>query len=82
MKLPGSSPVTPLDRINLFAGNDVHTEPKATPGFVPLKALTNPDLVVPAHDTLFTSGTLGRLQRTLKQLTQHQTKEMAETAAD
>ena len=59
-----------------------HSEPKATPGFVPLKALTNPDLVVPAHDTLFTSGTLGRFSATLKQLAQHQTKEMAETAAD
>ena len=71
-----------VNRFNLFAGNDVHSEPKATPGFVPLKALTNPDLVVPAHDTLFTSGTLGRFSATLKQLAQHQTKEMAETAAD
>ncbi len=71
-----------LDRINLFAGNDVRTEPKATPGFVPVIALTNPDLIVPAHDTLFTSGTLGRFSTTLKQLAQHQTKEMAETAAD
>jgi NADH-quinone oxidoreductase subunit G len=70
-----------LDRINLFAGNDVHTELKATPGFVPLKALTTPDLIAPAHDTLFTSGTLGRYSTALRQLTQHQTKELAETAA-
>jgi NADH-quinone oxidoreductase subunit G len=71
-----------LDRINLFAGSDVHTELEATPGFVPLKVLTSPDLVVPAHDTLFTSGTLGHYSAALKQLMQHQTKEMAETAAD
>ncbi|MGA3130811.1 MAG: NADH-quinone oxidoreductase subunit NuoG [Terracidiphilus sp.] len=71
-----------FDRINLFAGNDVHTEPKAAPGYVPLQALASPDLVVPAHDTLFTSGTLGNYSPALKQLTQHQSKEMAETAAD
>jgi NADH-quinone oxidoreductase subunit G len=71
-----------LDRINLFAGNDVHTELEATPGFVPVAALTSPDLIVPAHDTLFTSGTLGQHSTALKQLTQHQAKELAETAAD
>ncbi len=71
-----------LDRINLFAGNDVHTELEVTPGFVPLKALTSPDLIVPAHDTLFTSGTLGQYSTALRQLSQHQTKELAETAAD
>ena len=70
-----------VDRINLFAGNDVHTEPKAAPGFVPAAARTSPELIVPAHDTLFTSGTLGHYSPALKQLTQHQTKEMAETAA-
>jgi len=71
-----------LDRINLFAGNDVHTELKAAPGFVPVQSLTGPELIVPAHDTLFTSGTLGNYSSALKLLTQHQTKEMAETAAD
>jgi NADH-quinone oxidoreductase subunit G len=71
-----------VDRINLFAGIDVHTEPKAAPGFVPVNALTTPELIVPAHDTLFTSGTLGNYSLALKQLTQHQTKETAETAAD
>jgi NADH-quinone oxidoreductase subunit G len=60
----------------------VHTELEATPGFVPLKALTSPDLIVPAHDTLFTSGTLGQYSTTLRQLTQHQANELAETAAD
>ncbi len=69
-----------LDRISLFAGNDVHTEP-ASPGFVPVSALAAPDLVVPAHDTLFTSGTLGRYSQGLKQLEEHQSKEFAKSAA-
>jgi NADH-quinone oxidoreductase subunit G len=76
--VPGYS----LDRVNLFSGNDVRTEPAAASGFVPFSALAGPDLIVPAHDTLFTSGTLGRYSTALKQLTQHQTKELAETAAD
>jgi NADH-quinone oxidoreductase chain G len=79
-----------LDRVNLFAGNDVHTEP-ASPapasGFVPVSALAAPELVVPAHDTLFTSGTLGRFSSALRQLEQHQADEsaksqLAQTAAD
>jgi NADH-quinone oxidoreductase subunit G len=76
--VPGYS----LDRVNLFSGNDVRTEPAAASGFVPLSALAGPDLIVPAHDTLFTSGTLGQYSTALKQLTQHQTKELAVTAAD
>jgi len=74
-----------LDRINLFAGNDVHTEPASPPlvsGFVPVSALAAPELVVPAHDTLFTSGTLGRYSQALRQLEQHQSKETAASAAD
>jgi NADH-quinone oxidoreductase chain G len=70
-----------LDRINLFAGNDVHTEP-ASPGFVPVSALARPELIVPAHDTLFTSGALGRFSTALNQLEQHQSKELAKSAAD
>ncbi len=69
-----------LDRLNLFGGNDVHTEP----GFVPASALTSPrpDLVKPAHNGLFTSGTLGRYSIGLKDLEQHQAAEVAATAAD
>jgi NADH-quinone oxidoreductase subunit G len=70
-----------LDRINLFAGNDVPTELRATPGRAPVKALPAPELIVPAHDTLFTSGTLGRFSPALKQLEQHQSKELAKSAA-
>jgi NADH-quinone oxidoreductase subunit G len=69
-----------LDRLNLFGGNDVATEP----GFVPIAALTatTPDLVTPTHNGLFTSGTLGRYSPGLKELEQHQTPALAETAAD
>jgi NADH-quinone oxidoreductase subunit G len=67
-----------LDRINLFAGNDVHTE-LASPGFVPVSALAASELVVPAHDTLFTSGTLGRHSRALSQLEEHQANELAKS---
>jgi NADH-quinone oxidoreductase subunit G len=59
-----------LDRINLFGGNDVRTEP----GFVPVSELTGPDLVVPAHDGLFSSGTLGRYSTALGELKQHQAR--------
>jgi NADH-quinone oxidoreductase subunit G len=67
-----------LDRVNLFGGNAVRTEPGAGPGFVPLSAIT----VVPAHDTLFTSGTLGRYSSALKELEKHQAHEVAGVAAD
>ncbi|MGD0730977.1 MAG: molybdopterin-dependent oxidoreductase [Terracidiphilus sp.] len=77
--VPGYS----LDRINLLAGADVRTEP----GFVPVADLvapasTRPDFVVPVHDTLFTSGTLGRYSPALQQLERHQAHELAESAAD
>jgi NADH-quinone oxidoreductase subunit G len=71
-----------LDRVNLFGGNAVESEPGTGPGFVPLSALTGKDLVVPAHDTLFTSGTLGRYSPALRQLERHQAHEVAEAAAD
>ncbi len=68
-----------LDRLNLFGGNDVPTEP----GFVPVSALTaTPGPVSPAHDGLFTSGTLGRYSPGLKELQQHQSPALAEAAAD
>jgi NADH-quinone oxidoreductase subunit G len=75
-------PTYKLDRLNLFSGNDVRTEP----GFVPVSALTqpHPEWIVPAHDTLFTSGTLGRYSRALEDLNVHQSKqpELAEMAGD
>jgi NADH-quinone oxidoreductase subunit G len=71
-----------LDRVNLFSGNDVRAESAGAAGFVPASALTQRDLVMPVHDTLFTSGTLGRYSRGLVELNQHEVKELAETAAD
>ena len=69
-----------LDRLNLFGGNDVQTEP----GFVPVSTLTSsrPGVIKPAHNGLFTSGTLGRYSDGLKDLEQHQAAEVAATAAD
>ena len=67
-----------LDQINLFGGNDVPTEP----GFVPVASLTGPDLVVPAHDGLFSSGTLGRYSPALKELERHQAHQVAEAVAE
>jgi hypothetical protein len=64
--------------VNLFGGNAVNSEPGAGPGFVPVSSID----IVPAHDTLFTSGTLGRFSPALKELEKHQTREVAEAAAD
>jgi NADH-quinone oxidoreductase subunit G len=73
-------PAYKLDRVNLFGGNDVPTEP----GFVPVSALTEsrPVPVLPEHDGLFTSGTLGRYSIGLRELQLHQSHELAETATD
>ncbi len=71
-----------LDRINLFAGNDVPTEPRSTLERAPAQTLITPELIVPAHDTLFTSGTLGRFSPALKQLEKHQSNEHSKFAAD
>ena len=71
-----------LDRVNLYAGNAVQTEPGAGPGFVPVSALHGSDLIVPAHDSLFTSGTLGRYSTALRELDKHQSQEVEAPAAD
>ena len=71
-----------LDRLNLYAGNDVRTDPDLSPGFVPVDALAGANLIVPSHDTLFSSATLGRYSRGLKEIEQHQEHEPAATAAD
>jgi len=72
-------PAYRLDRLNLFGGNDVPTEP----GFVPVSSLAAvPSPVSPAHNGLFTSGTLGRYSRGLEELHQYQTSFTAEAVAD
>ncbi len=68
-----------LDRLNLFGGNDSATEP----GFVPVSSLVSArDLILPAHDGLFTSGTLGAHTAALTELNQYQNQAVAEVAAD
>jgi NADH-quinone oxidoreductase subunit G len=71
-------PAYKLDRLNLFGGNDVPTEP----GFVPVSTLTAAAQVTPAHDGLFTSGTLGRYSPALKELEVHQEAVPAEAVGD
>jgi NADH-quinone oxidoreductase subunit G len=51
-----------FSRLNLFAGGDVHTH-AVERGSV--KASDKAQTIVPANDTLFTSGTLGRYSKTL-----------------
>jgi NADH-quinone oxidoreductase subunit G len=65
-----------LDRLNLFGGNATHTEAAPAAGFVTLEMLTGGA----EHDTLFTSGTLGRYSSALEALKEHQAS-AAEKAA-
>jgi NADH-quinone oxidoreductase subunit G len=52
-----------VSRLNLGAGNDEHTTAlEMGTG----SAESDPDLIVPSEDTLFTSGTLGRYSNTLQ----------------
>ncbi len=70
-----------LDRMNLMTGNDVRTEVAPTQPAT-ASAIGGEDLIVPAHDTLFTSSTLGRYCSGLNEIEAHQTREHAEAAAD
>ena len=44
--------------------------------------LIGPELIVPAHDGLFTSGELSRYSTYLSDLQKYEARELAETAAD
>ncbi len=66
-----------MDRMNLLGGNDVPTEP----GLSPASSLVGAAPIVPAHNGLFTSGTLGKHCTALKNLAEHQAREMAEAVA-
>jgi NADH-quinone oxidoreductase subunit G len=62
-----------LLRLQLLSGNDQHLEPAAPAELV---QITNRrDLVLPANDTLFTSGTLGRYSSMLNDVQQFQANE-------
>jgi NADH-quinone oxidoreductase subunit G len=69
-----------VSRINILTGNDQHTTLSGSgPG-----AWHGPELIVPAGDNLFSSGTLGRYSRTLNSVIENRHKQPAEAevAAD
>jgi len=66
--------------MNLLAGNDEHTILAGSgPG-----ASQDPALIAPAHDDLFSSGTLGRYSRALNSVMENRHRQPADTeiAAD
>jgi NADH-quinone oxidoreductase subunit G len=72
--VPGYS----VSRINLLAGNDEPTSlSRGGQG-----ASHDPDLIAPANNDLFSSGTLGRYSRTLNSVLENQHQNPAEVAAD
>jgi NADH-quinone oxidoreductase subunit G len=78
-----------LLRLQLLSGNDQHLSPAATPARDTSDLVHisyRRDLVLPAHDTLFTSGTLGRYSAMLNDLQQNEARrnvpQTDRTAAD
>jgi NADH-quinone oxidoreductase subunit G len=66
-----------VSRVNLLAGNDEHLEIAESGA----SAMQAPDLIIPAHDDLFSSGTLGRYSKTLNSVYENKSAE-SELAAD
>jgi NADH-quinone oxidoreductase subunit G len=66
-----------VSRTNLLAGNDVHLEIAESGA----SAMQKAELIVPANDDLFTSGTLGRYSKTLNSVYENKTAD-TEVAAD
>jgi NADH-quinone oxidoreductase subunit G len=63
-----------VSRVELMAGNDQHASiAKMGPGLI-----QDPALIVPANETLFSSGTLGRYSRTLNSVIENKNPEPAE----
>ena len=60
-----------FSRLNLFAGGDVHTHAIERGS---AKASSKAQTIVPANDTLFTSGTLGRYSKTLNSVMESRRK--------
>ncbi len=67
-----------VDRLRLMTGNDVPTRLVAGAG----ASAARRDLVLPAEDALFTSGTLGRYSEKLQQVHEAHRQPATETAAD
>ena len=70
-----------ISRLNLLAGQDEHTQLVQIAGAT---GTGDPELVLPAKDTLFTSGTLGRFSATLNSVMERNrfTPANQEVAAD
>jgi len=66
-----------VSRVNVLAGNDQHLE-IAESG---TSLVQPPELIVPANDGLFSSGTLGRYSKTLNSVFENKSAE-SEVAAD
>src|SRR5271157_4410399 len=66
-----------VSRANLLAGGDQHLEIAESGA----SAIQSPDLIAPAHDDLFSSGTLGRYSKTLNSVYENKSAD-AEVAAD
>ncbi|MGA8212091.1 MAG: NADH-quinone oxidoreductase subunit NuoG [Candidatus Sulfotelmatobacter sp.] len=67
-----------VSRMNLLAGNSQHTSlTEAGTGVA-----HRPESIAPAHDNLFSSGTLGRYSRALKSVIESHEVKPAEVAAD
>jgi NADH-quinone oxidoreductase subunit G len=67
-----------VSRLNLLAGNSEHTSlAKAGPGAAP-----KPELISPANNNLFTSGTMGRYSRALQSVIESREVKHSEVAAD
>jgi NADH-quinone oxidoreductase subunit G len=66
-----------VSRVNLLAGNDVHLEIAESGASV----IHKPELIVPANDNLFSSGTLGRYSKTLNSVYENKSAD-TEVAAD
>ena len=66
-----------VSRVNLLAGNDEHLEIAESGS----SATHDPKLIAPAHDDLFSSGTLGRYSKTLNSVIENKSAE-TEVAAD
>jgi len=67
-----------VSRMNLLGGNSEHTSlANSGPG-----GANKPETIIPANDTLFSSGTLGRYSRTLQSVIESREATPAEVAAD
>jgi NADH-quinone oxidoreductase subunit G len=65
-----------VSRLNLLAGGDVHT---FAPEHSSISQPSSPESIVPANDTLFTSGTLGRYSNVLSAVIENRRAAPAET---